>query len=276
MGRIIEIFGSLVKDGKIWLLLLASLLISIPFFTNTSELIGRILIFAIPSGFAWVILAWVITDKSILRTIGPYLTIFILVFIEKIFFYVFLNLYTEISDWFQYYEIVTNIFMVLSFVSTLFLLLILWYLARPSDFTREKYGFLKNKRILLVIFSTILIKFFEIQYFWYILTGDFPFRFLIENLDYIIWYNLIFTVPTVIGFILFAVVITNIKSDVKYGIYSLIGLSVFIQYFPFLSSFDIVGWGFWGVKTYYFIISIISYFLMFLGLLLVSKSKYVE
>ena len=103
------------------------------------------------------------------------------------------------------------------------------------------------------------------------------FEIFITNWDLISWYNLLFYgMPIAIALVIFAYVITNIKSIYKYVLYGLILLFLLVQYLPF---FDFVNWKYYDdlVRvSAYFIIFGVSYFIVFLSLLLLAKTKYIE
>jgi len=243
MGKTSDIFHSMAKDGKIYFIILAAILISISSFQSSSDLFVKILTNAIPYSFAWVILAWMITDRSILRKTTPYLTIFIILLLEQISLPA-----SEIKDYFL---------ILIKFVVTLTVFLLIWYLAKPKDFT--KTSFLKSKKMMLVIICSIIM---TIPH-WISTT--------ICNCYGLLTYGLFFA----IALTLFSTVITNITEKTRYILYALIFVFTLITstqtYFSHGFNLDA------NMFTLaFFVVNVILYFFIFLSILLLSKTKYIE
>jgi len=302
-----DILHSMKKDGKIILILLATFLITFSYVAHIlvyfpPDSLVRIIIFYIPFSFAWLVLAWVITDKSILRTPYPYIVIFLVWFIEKIywslFYWIFPPVYnisgSEVSDalslgagnlhipskeWLNLQMNATYLYIIIEIIVLLSVFIIFWYLSHPSDFSKRKYKYsdiMKNNRTLIVILGVFFMS--MPSWLWHVSVSIFG-KSLLEffvNFDIIIWYNfLIYGIPIAIGFVLFAVVITNIRDPVKHFLYLLVFIFVIIPYIPFYSIFN-VSWDKILVSFYYSIIYFVSYFFMFLSFVLLSKTKYIE
>lgn len=273
-GTIKDVFQLLKNDGKLYLILLASFLISIPSFINSSEFLPTSLVRALPIAFAWLVLTWMITDLKIIRRPGPYLLIFFLIFIENIYYSIFYNFYPEI---YENQTIDINLLFVLTkIITTLLFILVIWYLSKPRDFARKKYEFIKNKKIIIVVFSTFFVCLPVIYYPIYLITGFHPLN-LATNIDFLNWYNFIFGgIPFTIGMLLLSVIVTNIKTKTKFYIYSIIGFFLLFQYLPFRYYLNFSEWTSLTFDIYDFIINFTSWFFVFLGLLLVSKKNYLE
>jgi len=259
----------------------------------------KALLLGIPYAFAWVVIAWIITDKSVLRKPYPYIVIFVVLFFEKIYWALFFNLFpmtyrtnygsigntlalgNGISgipsvEWFNLFENANNLFIVVEFIVGLVLFVTLWSLARPKDF--EKLSFLKTKRMILLIVSAILMTI--PLWIWRAISeigGPELIMDLFRNIDWVDWYNLLFYgIPIAIAMVIFAFVITNIKSKAKNVLYLVILLSVLIPHIPI---YDYMFWlrssSTFTVFSYFFVFAVL-YFVMFLSFLLLSKTKYIE
>lgn len=273
--KIKETFKLLTKDGKIYFLILASFLMSIPAFINSSDFLTVLLIRAIPQSFAWLIIAWIITDITFVRKPAPYLIIFFLMFIDQIYYSLFNNFYPEIYDKNQTFDI-HLIFVFIKIIITLFFIILFWYLSRPKEFTEKKYDFIKNRKMIIVFLATFFMCLMWLYYPIYLITGFHPLSLLSQNIELFNWYSFIFTgIPMAIGMVLFAIIITNIKTKAKYNIYGVIGFFTLFQTIPFVYYLNFVEWTVLTVDIYQFVISFISWFFVFLGLLLVSKNKYI-
>jgi len=257
----------------------------------------------IPSSFAWVVIAWVITDKSVVRKPYPYIVIFTALFFEKIYWALFYNIYPityrtssgSIADalavgntrlampsveWLNLLDNANNLFIVVEFIVAIILFMTIWYLVRPKDFIRacSKFDFVKTKRIAFLIISAILMT--VPLWIWKAIAeigGPELIRTLFSYTDLIDWYNLLFYgIPIAIALVLFAFVITNIKSRIKSVLYLVILVSVLIPYIP---MYDYMFWvrssSTVTVFSYFFVFAAM-YFVMFLSLLLLSKTKYIE
>jgi len=299
-----DTFHPMIKDGGLLFLILATLLVTISIYSVYALRIylwplNKTLLYAVPYAFAWVVIAWIITDKSIVRKPYPYLVIFIALFFEKIYWAIFHFLYpisdylrtdaigdalavgtTRLPipsiDWFNLLESAQNLFIIVEFVVALILFGTIWYLARPKDFA--KLEFLKNKRTILLIIGAILMTvplwiWRAISYFG----GPELIRDLFSNIDMIPWYNLIFSgIPIAIAMVIFGFIIKNIKNPVKIVLYTIIFFTIIIPHIP------IEDFMFWSVSSdllkvfSYFFVYAVLHFLLFLSLLLLSKRKYVE
>lgn len=302
--KIYDTFHPMIKDGGLLFIFLATLLVTISMFSTYVFRTSlwpwhKALLLGVPYAFAWVVVAWIITDKSVFRKPYPYIVIFVVLFFEKIYWALFYNLFpmtyrtssgsiggalalgnTNYAipsvEWLNLLENANNLFIVVEFIVVLALFVTLWSLVRPKDF--EKLSFLKTKRMILLIISVILMT--VPLWIWKAIAeigGPELIRDLFRNIDWIDWYNLLFYgIPIAIALVIFAFVITNIKSKVKNILYLVILLSVLIPHVP------IYDYMFWvrssstaAVFSYFFVFAAM-YFVMFLSLLLLSKTKYIE
>lgn len=306
--KIQDTFHPMLKDGGLLFILLATLLVSISMYSTYVFRMQlwpwyKTLLLAVPYAFAWVVIAWIITDKSIVRKPYPYVVVFIVLFFEKIYWSLFYNFYPvtytnfsgEIQDamaigstnihmpsaeWLQTAENAEHLFIVVEFIVAIILFMTVWYLARPKDFTqiKTKIDFLKTKRMILLIISAILMT--VPLWIWKAIAeigGPEFIRTLFSYTDMIDWYNfLFFGIPIGIAMLIFAFVITNIKSKVRNVLYVLVLISILVPYIP---VYDYMFWvrssSMITVFSYFFIFAAM-YFLMFLSLLLLSKTKYIE
>ena len=298
----------MLKDGGLLFIILATLLVTISMissyiFRTDLYCIYNALIYAIPFAFAWVVIAWVITDKSILRRPLPYVVIFIVIFVEKIYWALFYNIYpitytiesgaiedalaigstnfaSPSREWLSLFDNANNFFIIVEFIVMLVLFGVLWYLARPKDFTQisSKFGFLKTKKMGLLIIGSILMT--VPLWIWKAVTeigwAEF-FNDLILNSEWIDWHNLLFYgIPIALAMLIAAFIITNIQSRAKYVLYIVIFLSVII---PRIPTYDYM---FWVRESDILTVSIhfkffgAMFFIMFLSFLLLSKTKYIE
>ena len=246
---------------------------------------------AIPYAFAWVLITWAITDKSILRKPLPYLGVFIVLLIEKTYWTVFYQLFPPwynseafavgvvkiarpFVDWIDLHEKAYHFLVVIEFFIMFVFFMILWYLSRPRDFTKKIY----NRRTLLIVFGS----FFMTMPLWLgrvvFDIGGYEFVWnLISNWDLVHWFNFLVTIlPFVIGFLILAVVITNIKKSIRFGLY----LVIFV--FLLIPNLPINGFSYWPVyqdwvhSLFYYFVFALSYFIVILSLVLLSKTKYLE
>jgi len=291
--KTISVFHLLIRDKNFWFVILAVLLISISMIRSFAFFDYNAVIFAIPYAFAWVVLAWALTDESIKRKIVPYVTIFIALFLVKIYWYLFYALYPPTyewsgvghmgrllgvghmgrltPEWLSLQETAAFLFALVEFFVMLVVFISLWYLARPEDFAglKTKTSLLKSKRMLLIVISSFLM----IAHYWlWVIAG----RAIVELFRYsmIYWYQLLFYgLPTAFALVIFAVVITNIKRRAKYVLHGVVGLFALVPYLPFYSY---IYWTRGTVYSYIVLIYAISYFFVFLSLLLLTKTKYIE
>ena len=268
-NKIWDIFRCLFKDGKFIFIVLATLLATFPIIANytlktSSYCLEKSLIVAIPFAFAWVVFAWAITDQSVLRRFTTYAFIFVVLFFEKIYWGVFNYLYASnnLSELIDTKETAHNIFILIEFIAMFAVFFTLWRLAKPKEFKNRNL-----KSISLVVLSAFLmtIPLWIFRFLRYIGAESFT-RFLIENIE---WYGLLLEgIPIAFSLIVFAIVITNIKESVKNLLYFLIFVFALVMYLPVYSgNFP---------EIVFFIIVGFCYFVVFLSLVLVSKTKYIE
>ena len=291
-----ESIHSVIKDRKIIFLIIASFLITFSTFAYYQLRIYPIsiiksLIVGSTYSFSWVIIAWLITDKSTLRKTLPYLSIFFLLLADKIFWSVFYYFYPPVT----FQEIVTSgsfnraenyeaIFdmayyfsIILMFLVYISVFLIFWKLSKPKEF-KEKLSFIKKKNMFYVILATIFITMphwiFRVIYFF---SGrDFIMHLYESTLISSLFYFTIGAIPFIIALVIFSVIITNIKSSKKYILYGLIMVFTFIYQIP-LYNFGL--WKFYDnifLRTSYFAFYFVCYFAIYLSFLFLSKPKYIE
>ena len=306
--KIEDIFYPMCRDGGLLFILLATLLVTVSMYSTYAFRMllwpmHKTLLLAVPYAFAWVVFAWIITDKSIIRKATPYIVIFFALFFEKIywalFYYFYPITYTNLqeqiqdamaigstnlpmpsADWFKAVENAENLFIILEFIVAFVLFLTIWHLTRPRDFmkTSSKFGFIKTKRSVLLMISAILMT--VPLWIWRAIGeigGPELIRELFSYTDLIDWYSLLFYgIPIGVALVIFAYVITNIHSRAKGVLYLIIFLSVLVPYIP---MYDYMFWvrssSATTVFTYFFIFAAM-YFVLFLSLLLLSKTKYIE
>jgi len=291
-----EIFHLIIKDKMIIFLLIASLLITLSSIVYYKlhvfpDEIYRSIIIGVSYSFSWVVVAWAITDRSIFRKVLPYLSIFVLLFLDKIYwgiFYYFnpplsisdlaiLENYNEIDSWNTVYENAYYFHIFVKFLIVLIVFIIFWYLTRPKDF-KQKTIFFKKKKMVYVI----LASFFMTMSLWFsrllfnIFGTDLIHSVISDNFSSSLFYFVTGGVLIIISLLFFSLVITNIKTNKKFILYGLVALSVFIYSVPLYNfglwkySEDII------LTSIYFVIYAICYFVIFLCFLLLSKTKYIE
>ena len=163
-SKINDVFCLLYKDGKIFLLILATILITLScassYFVQFPLIsLARVLVAYVPFAFTGLILAWIITDKSFLRTPYPYLGVFLLLFIYRIYWTVFYYIFTptydtssQVSDalalgtgnylinsneWLNLYDNATYLFIIVELIVLIGVFLLFWYLTKPFDFLKQ-------------------------------------------------------------------------------------------------------------------------------------------
>ena len=291
-----DILFSTIKDKKIIFLIIASLLITISSIVtyripSYQATIYKTILIGISFSFSWVIVAWILTDRSILRKILPYLSIFILILLDKIYWSIFNYFYPPPStrdilfsenyalanNWYLAYENAYYLHIIIKFLIMIFVFVIFWYLTKPRDF-REKYGFLKKKNMLYVF----LASFFMTMPLWlsralfYLIGVNLLHSFIKENLLQSLFYFTIGGIPFIISLFIFSIIITNIKTKKRFILYGIIILSSLIYLIP------LYDFGLWNYSTdiilisIYFVIYGICYFFIYLCFLLLSKTKYIE
>lgn len=281
-----DIFHQMYKDGGLLFVFLATLLVTI---SSYSTFVFRFnlwplhetLLLAVPYAFAWVVVAWVITDKSILRSPYPYIGVFVALFFEKIYWALFYHFYPISSgDWLVVLENAQNLFIAIEFTVAVVLFIIIWYLARPRDFmkSRSKFNFVTTKRFVLLMISGIFMTvplwiWRAIEY----IGGSEAIRTLFSYTELVDWYNLLFLgIPVGISLVIFAYIITNITCRSKIALYLIIFATTLIPHVPMYNEI------LWRDTSStlnvfsYFLIFAVLYFFLFLSLLLVSKRKYIE
>jgi len=264
-------FKLMYKDRKLFFILLASLLISISIFTQiaihfSTYSLEKSLIVGITYSFAWVVVAWILTDKSVLRKPYPYLLIFFSLILKDILGPILWSIF-DIKIFF------TELFLLVEFIVIFIVFLTIWYLARPYDFKkfRKENNFIKRFIGIILASFTIILP--------YILVTIFSYKSLIDffgNTFYEI-YDLIFTgIPTAISFLIFAIIITNIKTNSKNYVYLLIIFFSILPTIPYLYYILPSPISMELYRIFYLILVFISNFFVFTCLLLVSKEKYLE
>jgi hypothetical protein len=287
----------LTWDKNFWFVVLAAILISLnlvsPVRYNTFYSISSAFAYA----FAWVVLAWALTNESIKRKIVPYVAIFIGLVIVEIYWFVFHSLYPypsssigplsmqsiltggmgtmqsiSLREWWSTSETANYVFIIVEFVVMLVVFISIWYLARPKDFTelKTKTQLLKYKRTILVIISSFLMT--MPHWIWRLLSSI---DVHINSIELFNWYQFwTYGLPISFALVLFAVVITNLKSKKKYVLLGLVFLFTLIPYIQADINYQIG-----SVTTfnlYYFQIGLVSYLLVFLSFLLLAKTNYIE
>jgi len=271
------------NDGKLTFIILATLLITLSVIASyltrmPSYSFEKSFLIGVPFAFAWVVFAWAVTDQSILRKLLTYALIFFVILFEKmywsIFYYLFPMKYNSdlsdhagsfyANDWFNLYQNALNVYIFVLFISMFILFFIIWHLAKPKEFKQKRFS-----KIVLIFISAILMT----SYLW---TWR-VFNFITINMDVLHWYNLIFYgIPVSIALVIFAFVITNIKSSSRYALYLLV---VVFSLLPYLPMFGEIFWTrssyFWNLAGYFFVVGL-SYFVIFVSLVLLSKAKYLE
>lgn len=291
-----ESIHSIIKDRKIIFLIIASVLITISTYAYYQIRVYPVSIFkslivGSAYSFSWVIIAWLITDKSILRKALPYVSIFVLLFVDKIYWSIFYYFYPPVTfeevislgdfNKAENYELISEpayyLSIIIMFVVYFSVFLIFWYLSKPKDF-KEKFLFLKKKNIFYVILASVFITMphwiFRVIYFF---TGNNLLMYLYENTIFSnFFYFSIGAIPFIIGLVIISVIITNIKSSEKYILYGSIILFSIIYQIP-LYNFGL--WNFYDnifLRTSYFALYLLCYFVIYLSFLFLSKPRYLE
>jgi len=255
------VFWKMVYDKKIWFLLLASFLISTQTWSSSRYGLWNVVLFSTPFAFSWVVVAWVLTNRSTLRTIWPYATIFLVFFSMKSYGFLILDALSSvgIDDFYANFYVATRFFGSMVFLTTL------WYLVRPGDFRKieKSIDLLKSKRMILVLFmSLILVYPFLAHYFIARFNVTLPSEFFTDL-------NLINVLVTMLYFLFLGVLITRIGAGVRYFFYVIIAIFSAFPYALFFSIDHMVGLYFFSVHT-------LSYLLVFLSMLLLSKRRFLE
>jgi len=288
-----EVFNLLYKDGKLLFIILATILAAFSIYTSyvlrtVGYDLGKYVLISLTFSFSWVLLAWAVTDKSILRKARIYAFIYAILFIEKIYWGLFYHFYKPSyewgtsefglnfprlsEEWLNLQENAYYLSIVVTFVVMLGVFLVVWYLAKPKEFKK-----CQTKSFLLIGLSAFLMTMPAwIFRFLSQIGGESLTRFIVENIDFN-WFNFVFEgIPIALALVVFACVITNIKVAFKNILYVLIFVFSLIIYIPFyydlylhnsiplleqIINFAIIGF---------------CYFVVFLSLLLLSKSRYIE
>jgi len=108
-------------------------------------------IVAISYSFSWVVLAWALTDRCILRKPNLYIILFVILFLEKMFW----SFYPEISSYEQFLDIF-HLYIIIDFLIMIVFFTIFWYLTKPQDF-KSLNSFLKTKNSIFVLFASFFI-----------------------------------------------------------------------------------------------------------------------
>ncbi len=269
-------------------ILLSTLLLifyTISTYSLSYKTIAGILIPGTCFAFAFVTLSWILTDQSLLRKTWPYLTIFILSFIivsfwKIIYFSIDLSIKNYQNINYSILEKISYLQIIVNFLIILTLVLLFWYLVKPKDFQDKKIFFLKKENKIKTIL-TISIPFFMTLPYWlnhliYIFNKNF-FSDLLSNIDLYHWYIfLLKTIPFFFAAIFFAILINNLKENKKYYLYSIIGSFVLIQNITFFLIYNITNSDFFSILIITSVNYGISFFIIFLSLLLLSKNRYLE
>jgi len=265
------------KDGKLYFIILATLLITIssiaaykiPMYTH--DFIKSSIV-AISYAFTWVVFAWIITDKCILRKPYPYILIFILFFVERLYWSINYHLFS-----YENFNEAYNFYMIFDLLIIICVFTIFWYLSKPKNF-KDFNSFLKTKNMVYVLFAA----FFTSMGIW--LT-----KFILENSSIELIQSIYETefsfssfifitnaIPYIFGILFLSFVITNIRSNKKYGLYGIIILFSMLFFLPF-DSFLFYGYSQDILKVIiYFLFFGIAYFVIFTSLTLLSKTKYLD
>ena len=300
LKRYKQFLYNLLRDNNFVFIVLAAILVSLQIFYPATEIYQRF-INAIPYAFGWLVFAWAITDKSIQRRIFPYLGIFVVLFFEKSYWYLFYVLYPPeyvqsgsgpIADalafgsghnrildpeWFNALETAQYVFIVVKFIVMFVVFLTLWYLARPSDFRKMKIkkNLLESKKMVLLVVTSFVMT--MPHWLWRIVHSGFA-QFFTHYWEMFPWSQLLFYgFSTAVAFILFAFIITKIQNRVKYLLYAIIGLLVMLPYLPREIIYSThTNWTTQMLFATNVLINSVSYFFVFLSLLLLAKTKYIE
>lgn len=265
-----EILHQMIKDGKLIFITLASMLITIStiasyFLIDASYSIIKTLIIAFPYAFTWVVLAWIITDKSFFRQPTPYLIIFLIILIEKISLINFQN----------------NILMILiEFFYMLIIFSIFWYLSRPRDYAKfsNKFEFLFSNRMILIFLGAILMTLPLIL--WHIEIYSYEYKalsFQFFNFKIFEW-NVFFllTIPIMISFVILSFIITNIKNKIRFSLYGVIAIFLVLPNIPVFNQFFLKDYISDFILFVYFSIYLICYFIIYFIFVLLANPKYLE
>ncbi len=286
-----DIFDSMIKDGKIIFLIIASILIAfsavVPYLADFeyNDILIQGLISAIPSAFAWLVIGWTITDKSILRKPYPYLAIFSAWFIYEIYWYLFNFLFpsnygnSQVSsqEWLNLQETAFTFYIILFFVIAVFIFVLFWYLTNPKNLPKNKLDIFKKRNFIYAILGGLFITMplWSIRLLYYVFGIRLPEFIVTNNLFLDLYYFIINAIPVSIAFLIFGVIITNIKIQKRYVLYFLIIVFTAVSFIPIytITGLDINRDLF---IFYRFLKYSISYFFVFLGFILLSKEKYLE
>jgi len=283
-NKISEVFRLMYKDGKLLFILLATVLVTFSIFTTYTLKTGehpleKYLLLAVPFAFAWVVFAWAVTDKSVFRKPLIYASIFIALFIQKIYWGVFLQFYPPndvlrlSEEWVSILDNAYHFSIIVTFFAMLVVFLIIWFLAKPKEF--KKYN---SKGLFLVGLSAFLmtLPLWIIRFISFI-NGQSLSEFVLKNLEFIDSYGFLFeAIPIAFVLIFFALVITNIKSSAKYVLYLLIFVFSIVIYLPIYKDL------YWSesatvfTQFVYFLFIGVCYFIVFLSLVLICRSRYIE
>lgn len=301
-----DIFQSLIKDGKIVLLILATILITVSYTSSyfvqfSFESLARVFISYIPFAFTGLMIAWIVTDKSILRKPYPYLGIFLFLFIYKVYWSLFYWIFPEpitnspeilgsieigttniprtTSGWLNLQNNAFYFYIIVELVVIVGIFLLFWYLTHPSDFLKHEYkklDLLKNKRTVFFVLGV----FFMSMHIWlwnliYFLSEDIFHEFF-TNVDLFMWViPLINIIPIAIGLIFFSMLITRIKDHLRYVLYLIVFIFTIIPSIPIYYMLGL-NWRSSLFGIFHFLIYLISFFILFLSFILLSKTKYIE
>jgi len=291
-----DLILSTVKDKKIIFLIIASLLITLSSIITYKiytfpETTYKSFIIGLTYSFSWVTIAWIITDRSLLRKLLPYFVIFILLFLDKVYWSIFYYFYPPLSTkeilisenyhiadkWYSVYESAQYLHIVIKFLLMIIVFIIFWYLTKPRDF-KEKNIFLRKKNMIYVILASffITLPLWLSRALFSIVGFDVLHSVIKDTLSSSIFYFFTGGIPFIISLLIFSLIITNIKTSKKFILYGIIILSALIYLIP------LYDFGLWIYSenilfsSFYFIIHGICYFIIFLCFLFLSKTKYIE
>ncbi len=268
-NKIGEVFSCLIRDRKIVFILLAAILLTFSMFTSyvlndIQDSLEKSFFIGITFAFTSVVFAWAVTDKSVLRKPSLYISLFLVLLFEKIYIGLSANLSdfiynsdkADITQINSYY-----LFIIINFFVMLYVFLVIWYLSKPKEFKTYK-----SKNIFLIIFSVFLIT-LPTWFFRFLACTYSGFSgFCTQNPEVC---SLLFQgIPIALSLVIFAMVITNIKSIVRNILYFIIFVFTLAMYLPgFISDFP---------ETLFFIFAGFCISVVFLSFVLLSKPRYID
>ncbi|MEF8879644.1 MAG: hypothetical protein V5A64_04565 [Candidatus Thermoplasmatota archaeon] len=257
-NTIVDLFRQINKDKKILFIILASILISLPVVVS-SDMFWMIT--AVSVSYSWVIFSWVITNRSVFRKTWQYFSVFVLVFIGNFGWFKLLDS-IDVKFFPSKLTYLQNFLIAIpGFIATLVVVLLVWRLTRPKDFKKsEKWvEIVKKPRFAMSISAA-----FFIQYLPTVSS-------LLLDKTYIV--SIFFMA---LGWLLISIVVTRIRSKVKYWLH---GIIFFVAMIPMV--YYSLDWSIFIDNSIYmnsigFLFTFVSYFILFVSLLLLSKPRYLE